>query len=103
MYQPVILFMLQPITSLVVAVGAIIKLLIPILIGIAIIVFFWGLVKYIKDAGEGHEQGRNIMIAGLVSLFVMVSLWGIIQFAGQALNINGNQGGLNPPTVNGLQ
>lgn len=81
---------LTPFVSIIEAVGTIVNLLIPILVGVAIIVFFWGLIKYIRESGKGHEQGRNIMIAGLVSLFVMVCLYGIINFAAGALNISGN-------------
>jgi hypothetical protein len=94
---------LQGITNIVQALGRIVGLLIPILVGVAVIVFFWGLVKYIRSSGEGHAEGRNIMIAGLISLFVMVSLWGVIAFAGDALGITaGNRAGLQPPSVNGL-
>lgn len=94
---------LTPLRNLVAAISAIVHQLIPVLIGIAILVFFWGLIKYIRDSGKGHVQGRNIMIAGLISIFVMVSLFGIIAFAGNALGIANNSiGGGTPPTVNGL-
>lgn len=81
---------LRNIEVLVQGVGNIVNLLIPILIGLALVFFFWGLIKYIRTSGEGHAEGRNMMIAGLVSLFVMVSVWGIIQFAQSALGIGGN-------------
>ncbi len=82
---------LSNVQNLVRTAGNIIGSLIPILIAIAMIVFFWGLIKYIRSPGEGHEEGKKIMIAGLVSLFVMVCVWGIIIFAAQALGINPNQ------------
>lgn len=81
---------LSNIRTLIGAVGSIINMLIPLLVGVAILAFFWGLIKYINSGGKSHEQGRNIMIAGLVSFFVMVSLYGIINFAGSALGINQN-------------
>jgi len=89
---------LGPLTSLVQAVGNIFGLLVPILMILAMVVFFWGLVTYIWGAGggEGHEKGRKIMIAGLTSLFVMVCVWGIVIFAANALGVNYNQGAITP-------
>ena len=81
---------LAPIFNLVGAVGRLVASVIPILITVALIVFFWGLIKYIRSSGKDHKQGRDIMIAGLVSLFVMVSVWGIILLAQGALGINPN-------------
>lgn len=73
------------------SVGTIVNTLIPILVGVAILVFFWGLVKYIRSAGgKGHDEGLKIMVAGLVSFFIMVSLYGIVNFAGNALGISQN-------------
>ena len=83
---------LQPLRNLVVAVGSILNLLIPVLIAAALVVFFWGLIQYIRkpEGGEKGGGGRPIMIAGLVSLFIMVSVWGIINLAQNALGVQGN-------------
>lgn len=85
---------LQPLRNLVVAVGSILNLLVPVLIAAALVVFFWGLVMYIRHPEGGGEGkgggGRPIMIAGLVSLFIMVSVWGIINLAQNALGVQGN-------------
>lgn len=61
--------------------------LFPILIGLAVVVFFWGLIKYIAKAGntESHEEGKQIMLWGIIALFVMVSVWGVILFAQRAI------------------
>ena len=83
---------LQPLKNLVVAVGNILDMLIPVLIAAALVVFFWGLVKYIRASGEGHKEGQATMIAGLVSLFIMVSVWGIVALAQNALGVSGNAG-----------
>lgn len=49
-----------------------------ILGSIAVCIFLWGIVKYIWSAGdEGHEQGRTLILWGLVGLFVMVGVWGL--------------------------
>ncbi|HVY72815.1 MAG TPA: hypothetical protein VG984_02070 [Candidatus Paceibacterota bacterium] len=80
---------LSNVRTLIGAVGSIINMLIPLLVGVAILAFFWGLIKYISG-GKGMKAGRNTMIAGIVSFFIMVSLYGIVNFAGSALGINQN-------------
>ncbi len=83
---------LGPVKNLIHSIGEITSALIPILIGVALIVFFWGLIKYILGSGseEAKKAGKGIMIAGLVSLFVMVSVYGIIRLAQNALGIDSN-------------
>ena len=54
--------------------------LIPLLIAVAVIVFFWGIVRYIASGGEdGKGKGRSLMLWGVLALFVMVSVFGILQ------------------------
>lgn len=49
-----------------------------ILMAVALLIFFWGIVQYIYSGGsEGHEHGRQLMVWGIVALFVMVSIWGL--------------------------
>lgn len=54
-----------------------------ILIGLAMLVFFRGLVVFISKAGDSksHAEGKSLMIWGLIGLFVMVSVFGILRFA----------------------
>ena len=43
------------------------------------------------NSGEGKaEEGKNIMKWGLIALFVMISVWGIIGFFQRALGIELN-------------
>lgn len=77
------------IQNLVVSIGNIVNLMLPIAVMIALLVFFWGLIQYIRAAGNPEEaaKGKSIMIYGVIALFIMVSIWGIVRFIGQALNI----------------
>ena len=81
---------LGPLRQLIAAVGGIVAALVPILITLALVVFFFGLVKYLwgSNGEQDHKQGRSLMIWGLIALFVMVSVWGIIRLVGSALNVN---------------
>ncbi len=56
--------------------------IIPLLFAIAISVFVWGIIKYIRNAEDSkkREEGRNFMIYGIVSIFVIVSMWGLVGF-----------------------
>ncbi len=53
--------------------------MIGLFITLAIVVFFWGLIKYLTTAGEDKAAGLSIMFMGVVAIFVMVSIWGIIR------------------------
>jgi hypothetical protein len=62
--------------------------LIPIMVGAAVATFFWGLVKYLWSAAgdtKAHEDGRKIMTWGVIAIFVMVSIWGIVAMLQQAI------------------
>ena len=76
----------------------------PIVVGLALLGFFWGLMKFIFNAGneEAKEEGKKIMIYGIVTLFVMVAVWGLVKFVANSLGIGtgGNSGSL--PTVPGI-
>ncbi|PJE73607.1 MAG: hypothetical protein COV02_01725 [Candidatus Terrybacteria bacterium CG10_big_fil_rev_8_21_14_0_10_41_10] len=58
----------------------IISSVIILLIAIAVLVFIIGILKYIArgDDEEERKKGKNLMIYGIISLFVMVSVWGLV-------------------------
>ncbi len=47
---------------------------------VALLVFFWGLVEFIYKAGsdEGRETGKRNMLWGIVGMFIMITVYGII-------------------------
>ncbi|MBX4195397.1 hypothetical protein KW796_00325 [Candidatus Parcubacteria bacterium] len=50
---------------------------------LALLAFMWGLTRFIFKVGgdeKAIEQGKNLMKWGLIALFVMMSVWGIIRF-----------------------
>lgn len=53
--------------------------MIGLFITLAIVVFFWGLIKYLMAVGEEKAAGLNVMFYGVIAIFVMVSIWGIIR------------------------
>ena len=52
---------------------------IPIIIGIALLTFLWGVMKYgLSKDDASRKESIAIIINGLIILFVMVSLWGLV-------------------------
>jgi hypothetical protein len=67
--------------------------LVPIVMVIAVLVFFWGIVQYMTAGADEEKRGaaRNLMIYGVIGLFVMVSIWGLVKFLGTTFGVT--QGG----------
>lgn len=59
----------------------------------AMVAFFYGIVQYIWGIREGDQNkikdGNKFMVWGLVALFVMFSVWGIINLAQRIFGIQG--------------
>ena len=51
--------------------------ILPVLTALAVVLFFIGVVKYIRHEGEA-EKGK-IILWSMVALFVLLSLWGILR------------------------
>lgn len=92
---------LQPLANLIGAIARLVGALVPILITLALVVFFFGLVRYLwGSGGKSNTAGaKDLMKWGLVTLFVMVSVWGIVRLAQDALGINPNAGATSPQVL----
>lgn len=64
--------------------------LIPILIGLAVVVFLWGILKYITAGGDEKKRSEGIkfMAFGIIGLFVMVSVWGLVNILTGTFGLN---------------
>ena len=65
--------------------------IIPLLIAIAILAFFWGIIKYIWGAGGGEAKAEAVKIitAGIIGLVVMLGVWGLVALVSNTLGIGG--------------
>lgn len=73
------------------ALGGLINTAIGVVVALALLAFFWGLAKFIFKVGgdeKAEDEGKRIMKWGLVALFVMVSVWGIVRFLEEAIFLN---------------
>lgn len=61
------------------------NLTIPILIGIAVLLYFWNVSRSLFGVSEAanREEMQTTIIWGLGILFVMVSVWGILNMLKQ--------------------
>jgi hypothetical protein len=82
------------------AYGLIVQIVVPMVFTLALLFFFWGVVKYIRSEGQGKEDGKRIMIWGVVALFVMSSIWGLVYFIRNELGVNNNSN-IPIPTIGG--
>jgi len=91
LFTPIVSFAaLGGIKSLLEALKELINLTFPVMIGLAIIFFFWGIGQFIlNDAGNDktREDGKKKMLWGVIALFVMVSIWGILNWISGTIGI----------------
>lgn len=72
----------------------------PVVVALALLGFFWGLAIYIFNAGDEKKkaEGRSIMIWGILALFIMLSVFGIIGALQSTFSLN-NGGTISIPSV----
>lgn len=61
-----------------------------LLIGLAVVFFLIGIVKFMFSAGdaEKRKEGRNMMIYGVIGMFVMISLWGLVNLLSETFDLD---------------
>lgn len=71
----------------------------PLLFVLTVLMFFWGLSKFILNSGNEADltKGKNYMIWGIIGLFVLLSAGAIINLVSGDLGLGGNSGIL--PTI----
>jgi len=63
--------------------GLVTDTLLPLAFSLCLLYFFWGVAKYVKNSAgseKAAEDGKRVMVWGIVGLFVAFSIWGIIKF-----------------------
>ena len=54
--------------------------IIPFFMILATVIFLWGVIQYITAGGEEEKikSGRTYMLWGIIALFVMIAVWGLV-------------------------
>ena len=76
----------------------VVRLLLPVLVGVAFIFFFWGVAKFVLNSGNAQEvaTGKNYIIWGVVAIFVLLSFMGIVYFLAGEFGFEPSYGGVLP-------
>ena len=75
----------------------IINQVIPVLVSVTVFLLMVGITRYILTAGDSknHRQGFELVMYGVFGLFIMLSVWGLINVAVSVLGLSQN-GGVAP-------
>ncbi|PJE64499.1 MAG: hypothetical protein COU90_01505 [Candidatus Ryanbacteria bacterium CG10_big_fil_rev_8_21_14_0_10_43_42] len=54
---------------------------IPVLMILATVIFIWGVIRYVSAGGDEQQiqQGRKLIFWGIIALFIMIGMWGIVR------------------------
>ena len=65
--------------DIVLIVVEILTAILPVIVTLTFIYFIWGLTQYLKSEDTKKDDAKGIMIRGLIALFVISGLWGIMR------------------------
>ncbi|MFA5987255.1 MAG: pilin [Candidatus Paceibacterota bacterium] len=84
---------IRNINDLISSLGNILNSVAPLVIGLAFLWFIWGVVKYITAGSEEEDRnkGRDMMIWGIIALFVMTSVWGLVGILSGTFELSNTQ------------
>ncbi|HEY4480387.1 MAG TPA: pilin [Candidatus Paceibacterota bacterium] len=87
---------LTTLTNMATGIRNIINILIPVVFGLGILAFFWGLVRYLFGSEHDKEQAKKTMLWGVIAIFIMASIWGLVRFLAGTFGVQNT-----PPTQPG--
>lgn len=92
---------LQNLNTLATSTLGVLNIVITIVFVLAILVFGWGVVKYITSANspDKEKEARQFLWWGVIGIFVLASVFGLVRFIGTSLNVDQNGGAVNVPSV----
>ncbi|MFZ2522464.1 MAG: hypothetical protein WAX44_00845 [Minisyncoccia bacterium] len=66
-----------------------VDILVPILGSVALLFFIWGVAQFVLNSGDSksREEGKQRMLWGIIGMFIILSLFGIVAFLGNVFSI----------------
>ncbi|KND52088.1 MAG: hypothetical protein AB198_00740 [Parcubacteria bacterium C7867-003] len=101
-FVPMLAFAQATFTNLITSINNLKGVLQPVaavLFGLAIVYFFWGVAKYVLNASDAkaREEGRGIMVWGIVAIAVMASIYGLVNLLSSTFGVQ--TGSLTVPVL----
>ena len=92
---------LSRVTSLL---SALVNYAIGLAVGVAVLAFFYGLIKYMYSSKGGEDAKKNyqIMVYGVIAIFVMLSVFGIVKLLQNTFGV-GSQTQIPPPSIGDIR
>jgi uncharacterized membrane protein len=89
---PVATFAQSGLFDILARVRGLVAALVPLIIGLAVLYFLWGVLKYVtaKDSDK-QKEATSTMVMGVIVLFVMVSVWGLVALLQDTFDIDSGQ------------
>jgi hypothetical protein len=98
---PLVAFGARDLGQVVYSANQILRPLVALIVGLALISFLWGIVKYIwKGEDENaRKESKQFMFWGIVGLAVMVSVWALVSIIANFFGMH-IPGGISPSLPN---
>ncbi len=92
LFTPALAFAATDFDSLVTLIISMLNQVIKVLVAVAVVIFLYGVVKYVVSGGDEEKKSaaRNTIIYGVIGLFVMVSVWGLVGILSNTFNLQTN-------------
>jgi len=100
---PLFAYAAADILTIMTQIRGILNFAIPTLMVLATVVFLWGVILYVV-AGSDEEKvatAKSYILTGLVGLFVMIAVWGIVQAIVQQFGLKA-ESDIIPPGPRGM-
>lgn len=80
----------RDVNSLIVFLSGLLKTAVVLLLAAAVVFFLWNVFKYVMSAGDGEAkaEANKGIIYGLVGIFIMTAVYGLVNFLGGSLGLN---------------
>jgi hypothetical protein len=93
----------QNATGLLATVYSIVTQLTYIIVAVGILVFIYGVVMYVIAGSEDKkEHAQRIILWGVIGLFAIVAVWGLVAFLANTTGVGSNTGSGNLPCPPGI-
>jgi hypothetical protein len=71
-------------------IGNFLQPIVPLFVSLAVVIFIYGVITTMLSDGEKREDGKKFMFWGIIGLFVMVSVWGLVAILQKTFGLETN-------------